>query len=835
MFMKKRVCPDQRSAWFRWLVLCILLVAAGTLRVQAQLVSAVNPPDITFNAANSVASDAEGNVYVLETNVGRVTRINVSGTSAVYAGGGAVILDPLDPSFLRRDAEAFKLNLNGAEGMRFGLDGSLYVSDSTRGRIIRITREPRPGFETSFWLVGRVYAGNGRTGNFAEGDTSFLVGLSRPTDLAFDSAGNLYIADTGNFRVQRITPAGVVTLVAGNGVEGFAGDGGLAIDASIHAPRGLALDSLGNLYISMYDFFGDNSRVRKVSPQGIISTVAGSGPKGFSGDAGPAVLAQLNTPHGLTVDSSNTLYIADSQNHRIRIITPTQKIQTIAGTGESSDNGVGKQAIETAFSNPRSINFTASGSMLVSDVGNSRILRISNVANSPRVSLETFVPGVLSMIPGGSAQRMEITISRFNFTGNVGFTVSGLPSTVSGGVLSPGLGNTGTIILSAVPGATPQTSQITLQAFALNNLSEAISAVSTSVIIAIVPAPTLAVSPTSLSFSATSGGSNPATQTITVSDAAFGFLSWAALATTSNGGNWLNITPTSGTQNTALVVAATVGNLAAGTYSGHVQVSSPGAIGTPKEIPVTFTVAAPLPLISTGGIVNNASYNQASASLAPGSIAAIFGTNLTNGTSCLPPSCNPQFGGDGRLGTTMAGAQVRVSGAPVPIFYATPTQLGVQIPSEAGPGPVNVQVTVDGRQSVVRTVNLEVAAPGIFTTTSNGIGAGAITHANGSLVTAANPAERDEILTLYATGLGGTTPAVPTGAVPTEASAAALDVSLAVDGIFVLPEFAGLAGCCAGLNQINFLVPDTVRTGTSVTVIVNAGGRLSNPVTLQMR
>lgn len=834
--MIKRVCPDQRSAWFRWLVLCILLVAAGTPRVQAQLVSAVNPLNISFAAANSVASDAEGNVYVLETNLGRVTRINVSGTSAVYAGGGAVILDPQDPFFMSRAAEAFKLNLNGAEGMRFGLDGSFYVSDTTRGRIIRISREPRPGFEWAFWLVGRVYAGNGRTGNFAEGDTSFLVSLNRPGDLAFDSVGNLYIADTGNFRVRRITPAGVVTLVAGTGLEGFSGDGGLAIDASIHAPRGLALDSLGNLYISMYDFLGDNSRVRKVTPQGIISTVAGSGPKGFSGDAGPAVSAQLNTPHGLTVDSSNTLYIADSQNNRIRIITPTQKIQTIAGTGERSDNGVGRQAIETAFSNPRSINFTASGSMLVSDVGNFRILRISNVANSPRVSFEAFVPGVLSMIPGGSEQRMEITISRFNFTGNADFTVSGLPSTVSGGALGPGLGNTGTIVLSAVPGATPQTSQVTLHAFALNNLSEAISAVSTNVTIAIVPAPTLAVSPASLSFSATSGGSNPATQTITVSDAAFGFLSWAALATTSNGGNWLNISPTSGTQNTALVVAANVGNLAPGTYSGNVQVSSPGAIGTPKEIPITFTLAPPLPLITSGGVVNNASYNRASLSLAPGSIAAIFGANLTaNGATCLPPACGPTFGANGRLGTTMAGAQVTVNGTTVPLFYASPTQLGVQIPSELGPGQASVQVNVGGRLSNGQGVNVEIAAPGIFTTTSNGIGAGAITHANGSLVTAANPAQRDEILTLYATGLGGTTPAVPTGAVPTEASTAALDVSLAVDGIFVQPEFAGLAGCCVGLNQINFLVPDTVRTGISVSVVVNAGGRLSNPVTLQMR
>src|SRR6185503_5476383 len=156
----------------------------------------------------------------------------------------------------------------------------------------------------------------------------------------------------------------------------------------------------------------------------------------------------------------------------------------------------------------------------------------------------------------------------------------------------------------------------------------------------------------------------------------------------------------------------------------------------------------------------------------------------------------------GRLGTTMVGASVTVNGVAAPVFYATPTQLGIQIPAELGPGGADVRVSVDGRQSTPQTISVESTSPGIFTQTSNGIGAGAFTHVDGSAVTAGNPARPSEVLILYATGLGATTPAVPTGALPTEASTANQTVTLSVDGITVTPDYAGLSGCCAGLNQI---------------------------------
>jgi uncharacterized protein (TIGR03437 family) len=243
------------------------------------------------------------------------------------------------------------------------------------------------------------------------------------------------------------------------------------------------------------------------------------------------------------------------------------------------------------------------------------------------------------------------------------------------------------------------------------------------------------------------------------------------------------------------------------------------------------------PQINAGGIVNNASYNLGSdaSSVAPGSIAAIFGSNLTDGSSCLPPNCNPTFGSNGKLNTTMAGAQVTVGGTAVPIFYATPTQLGVQIPFELAGGQAQVAVSVAGRSSTATTANVATVAPGIFTYTADGKGAGAITHVDGSAVTTQSPAQPGELVILYATGLGAVMPAVPTGALPAGTSSSVSQVMLNIGGIGVIPDFAGLAGCCVGLNQINARVPAGVSRGNAVPVVLNISGKSSNTATIAVQ
>jgi uncharacterized protein (TIGR03437 family) len=248
------------------------------------------------------------------------------------------------------------------------------------------------------------------------------------------------------------------------------------------------------------------------------------------------------------------------------------------------------------------------------------------------------------------------------------------------------------------------------------------------------------------------------------------------------------------------------------------------------------TAGAP-PQLPQGSLVNNASYAPGSNAVAPGTIVAIFGSNLTNGTSCLPPSCNPTFGSNGRLNTTMTGAQVTINGTPVPIFYSSPNQLGVQIPTELTGASASVQVTVNGQASAPQTIAIAPLTPGIFTFTSDGKGAGAFTHVDGSPVTVTqqNPARRGELVILYATGLGQVTPSVPTGALPTGASATVAATTLTIDGITVIPEFAGLAGCCVGLNQVNVRLPANTRSGSNIPVVLTIGGVASNPVNITVQ
>lgn len=244
--------------------------------------------------------------------------------------------------------------------------------------------------------------------------------------------------------------------------------------------------------------------------------------------------------------------------------------------------------------------------------------------------------------------------------------------------------------------------------------------------------------------------------------------------------------------------------------------------------------AAPAPsVVADSDIMNNASYRLASPNVAPGTIAAIFGANLTDGSSCLQAEgCDPTFDSNGRLNTTLAGAQVLVNGTPAPILYAAPFQIGIQVPTELTGTSVTVQVKVGTQTSASRTIILDAVSPGIFTANAQGTGSAAITHGNGSAVTPQNPARPGETVILWATGLGQVSPAVPTGALPTGESRTVNPVTVTIDGIAVIPGFAGLSGCCAGLNQVNLTLPTNTRSGNDIPVVLTIGGKQSNPATI---
>ena len=215
-------------------------------------------------------------------------------------------------------------------------------------------------------------AGNGRDGYSGDGGPAVRAQLAEPWGAAADGAGNLYIADTGNNRIRKVDAAGVISTVAGNGEWGYGGDGGPAVRARLASPLDAAADGMGNLYIA--DAW--NNRIRKIDAAGNISTVAGSGRYGYGGDGGSAVRAQLAEPWSAAVDGMGNLYIADRGNNRIRKVDAAGVISTVAGSGGWGYGGDGGPALQARLLAPSGVAADAAGNFYIADTENNRIRKV---------------------------------------------------------------------------------------------------------------------------------------------------------------------------------------------------------------------------------------------------------------------------------------------------------------------------------------------------------------------------------------------------------------------------------------------------------------------------
>jgi sugar lactone lactonase YvrE len=272
-------------------------------------------------APSSVAADALGNIYIADTSNHRIRKVDTAGNIATFAGNGT-------GAFGGDNGSATAAQLNGPAGVAVDAAGNVYIADLGNHRIRKVD-------------AGRTIttiAGNGSAGFSGDAGPAIDAQLNFPHGIAVDSAGNIFIADRGNNRVRKVIAAtGVIITVAGTGAQSFSGDNGPAVAASLSLPWNVAVDAAGNLYIA--DYF--NWRVRKVTPAGTITTIAGNGLNSFSGDNGPATSAQLSSPQGLAVDTAGNVYIADSDvEEHIRKVNAATGIITTVAAGFSDPQGL---------------------------------------------------------------------------------------------------------------------------------------------------------------------------------------------------------------------------------------------------------------------------------------------------------------------------------------------------------------------------------------------------------------------------------------------------------------------------------------------------------------
>ena len=309
-----------------------------------------------LRSPRALAIAPDGSLYLADVFNYRVRRVDPSGIITTVVGTG-------EEGSSGDGGPATAAQLYYPSALALAPDGSLYIADTSHHRVRRV--DPN-GIITTV-------AGTGEKGFSGDGGPATAAELRDPSALALAPDGSFYLADTYNHRVRRVDPNGIISTVAGTGEWGFSGDGGPATAAQLRSPRALALAPDGSLYLA--DTY--NYRVRRVDPSGIISTVAGTGEWGFSGDGGPATAAQLDHPSALALAPDGSLYLANTYNHRVRRVDPSGIITTVAGTGEWGFSGDGGPPTAAELRDPSALALAPDGSLYIADAGNNRVRRVA--------------------------------------------------------------------------------------------------------------------------------------------------------------------------------------------------------------------------------------------------------------------------------------------------------------------------------------------------------------------------------------------------------------------------------------------------------------------------
>jgi uncharacterized protein (TIGR03437 family) len=583
-----------------------------------------------------------------------------------------------------------------------------------------------PGWSQAPTFTITTVAGTGNAGDSGDGGPATSAELNGPRGVTEDVFGNLYIAEYYGQRVRKVTPGGVITTLAGNGTAGYSGDGGPATSAELNGPYRVTVDTAGNVYIPD----SANNRIRKVAPNGTITTVAGNGNTGYSGDGGPATSAALDFPEAVAFDSAGNYYIADSANDVVRKVNTGGTITTAVGTGAQGYSGDGGPATSATLYNPVGVAVNASDALYISDQLNNVIRKVTN--------------GVITTVAGTGA---------FAFGGDGGPAIDaefGYPASI-------GLDAAGNLYIPDI-----------------NNYRIRV------------------------------------------------LLTGGTIATVAGDG----VEGYGGDGGPALAAAVNVPRSVSVAPNGNVYI---GDFGNNRVRMLTPSLPANTPMIDNGGVVSASSFGEFT-SVSPGSWIEIYGASLATTSRSWQTS---DFTGN-TAPTSLSGTKVTIDEQEAFLDFISPGQVNVQVPSAVGTGILLMTLTAPGGTSSTYEIVVNEIEPGFDAPPSFKIGGiqyvvalfgdgtyvlptGAIPGVN------SRPANPGDTITLYGVGFGAVTPDIPAGQIVQQLNTLAANFSISIGGVPATVSYDGLAPNYVGLYQFDVTVPQ-VAAGSAVPVTFTLGG-----------
>ena len=740
-----------------------------------------------------VAADNSGNIYISDFNRDVVRKVNIaSGLISTVAGNGST-------GFSGDDGTAVRASLNSPFGLAVDSSNQVFVADLGNSRVRRVSggvitttagttiRDGGPATSAFLNFPGGIAvdgsnnivvgdSANMEARRFSPGGNISAFGQLKgmPLGVASDQGGNFYVSDDEPV-VVKVTPAGVTSILAGNGQDGYGGDNGPATSASISLPTSVAVDAAGTVYLT--DF--THNRIRKVTSSGTISTFAGNGKFTFGGDNGPALSASFD-PFDVATDNKGNVYIADRLNCRIRKITPDGIITTVAGNGTPGYSGDGGLATAAMLADPTGVAVDTAGNLYIADFGVVRRITASG--------LITTIAGNGTIFPskgdGGPAAAAQLDPWRVAVDG-------------SGNVYVSDSVNDHVRKLTAV--------MVKLAAMTIVGGNGQGGTVGTKL-----------GAPLVVKVTDGSAGVPGVIVSFTVNPAAAATLSLSSAITLNDG---------------TASVTVMLGNIA-----GPMTITA-SAAGVPSVsffLTANPAVSPTAPHISSGGVVSAGLSAPAINILSPNAIATIFGEKFAPAGTSRQVSQDDLV--NGRIPTMLAGVCAVFGATRAPIFGVFPGQLNVQVP-QAAPGNTAVQVitncdTPQAESSNKEAVTVQPVAPEFFYFLHNGSGHNPIAAINaitGVYVGASGlipggtfaPAKPGDLLMLFATGFGATNPLFGVGELPNVAAQVTGAVVIQFGGATLAAAdilYVGLSQN-AGLYQVNLRVPDSVVDGDQALVI----------------